>query len=42
MTQESLDLLQEVMEQAGELDQRAPHDKIVDNSFAQETMEALG
>lgn len=42
MTQESLDLLQEVMEQAGELDQRAPHDKIVDNSFAQEAMEALG
>ena len=42
MTQESLDLLQEVMEQAGELDQRAPHDKIVDNSFAQEVMEALG
>ena len=33
---------QEVMEQAGELDQRAPHDKIVDNSFAQEAMEALG
>ena len=42
MTQESLDLLQEVMEQAGQLDQRAPHDKIVDNSFAQEAMEALG
>ena len=42
MTQESFDLLQEVMTQAGELDQRAPHDQIVDNSFAQKAIEDLG
>ena len=41
MAQESFDLLQEVMTQAGELDQRAPHDQIVDNSFAQKAMETL-
>ncbi len=41
MAQESFDLLQEVMTQAGELDQRAPHDHIFDNSFAQKAMETL-
>lgn len=34
MTKESYDRLQDIMEEAGELDKRAPFDKIVDNSFA--------
>ena len=38
MSQESFDLLQEVMTQAGELSQRAPHGDVVDNSFAEKVM----
>lgn len=41
MTEESLNLLQEVMQEAGELKQPAPHDKIVDNSFAVKAMEEM-
>lgn len=36
MTPESFALLQEVMTQAGELKQPAPHDKVVNNSFAEQ------
>ena len=35
MKQESFELLQTVMEEAGELDTRAPFDKVVNNSFAE-------
>ena len=35
MKQESFDLLQTVMEEAGELDKRAPYDKIINNKFAE-------
>jgi len=35
MTEDSFDRLQTVMESAGELNQRAPFDKLVDNSFAE-------
>lgn len=38
MSEESFDLLQEVMTQAGELSKRAPHSEVVDNSFAREVM----
>jgi len=38
LEQETFDLLQTVMEQAGELKQRAPYDKIVNNDFAKEAM----
>jgi len=41
MTEESLNLLQEVMREAGELKQAAPHDRIVDNSFAMKAMETV-
>lgn len=41
MTEESLGLLQEVMREAGELKNPAPHDRIVDNSFAIKAMEAM-
>jgi NitT/TauT family transport system substrate-binding protein len=34
MSQESFDRLQDIMEEAGELDVRAPFDKIVNNTFA--------
>ncbi|OON99090.1 MAG: nitrate ABC transporter substrate-binding protein [Epulopiscium sp. Nele67-Bin004] len=39
MTEESFEKLMDVMELAGELDQRAPYDIIVDNSFAQTAMQ---
>ena len=32
---ECWDKLQEIMEQAGELDERVPFDKVVDNSFGE-------
>lgn len=32
---ESFELLQDVMQQAGELENRAPYEKIIDNSFAE-------
>ena len=35
MKEESFELLQTVMEEAGELDTRAPFDKVVNNSFAE-------
>ena len=38
MKQESLERLEDVMETAGELDRRVDFDKLVDNSFAEETM----
>ena len=41
MTEESLNLLQEVMQEAGELKRAAPHDKIVDNTFAIKAMEDM-
>lgn len=34
MTEESYNRLQDIMEEAGELNQRAPYDKIVNNAFA--------
>lgn len=38
LTSESFDRLQTVMEQAGELKQRTPYDKIVNNSYAEQAM----
>lgn len=35
MKQSAFDKLQEIMEQAGELDERVPFDKVVDNSFGE-------
>ncbi|MBR5485215.1 MAG: ABC transporter substrate-binding protein [Oscillospiraceae bacterium] len=35
MNEKSFELLQEIMAQAGELDQKAPYDKIVNNDFAE-------
>ena len=35
MKQESFELLQTVMEEAGELTQKAPFDKVINNSFAE-------
>lgn len=39
LKQESFDLLQSVMEEAGELKQKAPYDKIVNNSFGEKILE---
>lgn len=36
MTEDSFNRLQDVMENAGELSNRAPYDKLVNNSFAEE------
>ncbi|WP_312644255.1 ABC transporter substrate-binding protein [Hydrogenoanaerobacterium sp.] len=38
LTPESFDLLQKVMTEAGELTQTAPHDKIVNNTFAEKVI----
>ena len=38
MKEESYNLLQTVMEEAGELKQRAPFDKVINNNFAQKAM----
>ena len=38
LTEESFNLLQTVMEEAGELKTRAPYDKIVNNSFAEKVI----
>ena len=35
MKQSAFGKLQEIMEQAGELDERVPFDKVVDNSFGE-------
>ncbi len=39
LTKESFDLLQTVMTEAGELTQTAPHDKVVNNTFAQQAVQ---
>ncbi len=41
-TAESFDRLQDIMETAGELEQRAPYDKLVTNSFAEEAIRLSG
>lgn len=41
LKQEAFNLLQTVMEEAGELKQRAPYDKIVNNSYAQKAIEKV-
>ena len=38
LTEDSFNLLQEVMTEAGELKQKAPYDKIVNNSFAEKVI----
>lgn len=38
MTENSFDLLQTVMSQAGQLDKKAPHAKVVDNTYAKKAM----
>lgn len=39
LTEESYNLLQTVMEEAGELKQRAPYEKVINNQFAEKAME---
>jgi NitT/TauT family transport system substrate-binding protein len=41
LKKESLDLLQKVIQTAGELKMSAPHEKIVDNSYAKKAMENI-
>lgn len=41
MTEESLNLLQEVMKSAGQLDKNADYEKLVNNSFAEEAMKKV-
>lgn len=41
MKKEWLELLQEVMRSAGELDQEAPYENLVDNTFAKKAMEKI-
>lgn len=41
MKEEALARLQEVMKTAGELEKEAPHDKLVDNSFARKAIEGI-
>jgi len=41
MKKESLDLLQEVMKTAGELEKEAPYEKLVDNSFAEKAIKNI-
>lgn len=38
LTEESFNLLQTVMEEAGELKERAPYDKVINNSYAEEAI----
>jgi len=38
MTEEGLNRLQDVMTEAGELNQRVPYDKVVTTKFAEEAM----
>lgn len=42
LKKESLELLQKVMQTAGELKQVAPYEKLVDNKFAEKAMKAAG
>ena len=39
MTEESFDRLQEVITEAGELTQKAPFDRVVNNTFAQKAVD---
>jgi NitT/TauT family transport system substrate-binding protein len=41
MTKDSFERLQTVMQEAGELSQRAPYDKIVNNRFAEKSVEVI-
>jgi NitT/TauT family transport system substrate-binding protein len=41
MTEESLNLLQDVMKTAGELEKKADYDKLVNNSFAEEAIKKI-
>ena len=41
MKKESLDLLQEVMKTAGELEKEAPYEALVDNSFAEKAVKNI-
>lgn len=41
MTQDSFDRLQLVMEEAGELTERAPYDTLINNAFAEKAVDAL-
>src|SRR5690606_29966830 len=41
MKEESLNLLQEVMKTAGELEKEAPHEALVDNSFAEKAIKSI-
>lgn len=41
LTEDSLNLLMDVMEEANELDKRAPHDKIVNNTFGKESIKNI-
>ncbi len=38
MTEESFNRLQDIMETAGELDQRAPYDKVITNKYAEKVV----
>ena len=38
LKEESYNLLQTVMEEAGELKQRAPYDKVINNKYAEQVM----
>jgi NitT/TauT family transport system substrate-binding protein len=40
-SEESFERLQTVMEMAGELDKRAPYEKLVDNSFAEQAVKNI-
>lgn len=41
MKEDSLNRLQDVMEEAGELNVRAPYDKIVTTSFAEQAIKEI-
>ncbi len=41
LTEESFDRLQEVISEAGELDQKAPYGDVVDTSFAQKAIDSV-
>ena len=41
-TQEAFELLQDIMEEAGQLEKRAPYDKLVTNTFAEAAIKAAG
>ena len=41
LTEESFNLLQDVMQEAGELDQRVEHSKVINNSYAEKAIETI-